>query len=320
VHRRAVNLRVKLGDGMPGRVVDHAVRRVGRSLRPDPVARAYPSWTAVRPENALDAAIAAVEPQVVVVNSIDLPAWRQVRDDLQRRGIPVALYMREETSLLHLSHSKVPPDVLLANATGHAEAAAALGYHATVIPSVVDCTSLRVESTRERVLFVNPIEMYGVDVALALAARRPDVPFAFVESWPLADEQLAELRATLAALPNVELRRFVPDPRELYRDTRILLAPYRYPGRSRVIAEAHCNGIPVLVSNGYGLAEAVGPGGLLADPDGPIDAWVDALARLWDEPAVYDEFAAAAREWSARPEMQPDTVVRALESALAAYV
>jgi glycosyltransferase involved in cell wall biosynthesis len=317
LHRRAVNLRVKFGTGHASRAVDRAARRIGARLRPDSDGRVEFAYRAVRPENALAAAMQITRPDVVVVNSIDLPAWRQVRADLQAQQVPVVLYLREETGLLHLSHSKLPPDLLFANATGHAEGAAALGHRAVVVPSIVDCSTCSVDSTRECVLFVNPVAMYGVDVALALAAARPDIPFAFVESWPLDAAALADLQARLDALPNVELRRYVPDTRALFRDVRVLLVPYRYPGRSRVIAEAQCSGIPVLASNLYGIAEAVGDGGLLADPDGPLDAWADAMSSLWDDHDNYDRLSAAALAYSRRAEMQPDAIARSVEHALA---
>lgn len=320
LHRRLVNLRVKT-QGRPGHdLVDRLTRLVGRGLRAGPPTTGARSWIAVRPENALAAAVRAIQPEIVVVNSIDLPAWRQLRADLASAGIPVALYLREENGLLHLSHSHIEPDLLLANARGHADAAAALGYEAIVVPSVVDCATCRVTSTRERVLFINPVAMYGVDIALALARARPTIPFAFVESWPLADDEFAALQSEIAALSNVELRRYRDTPQKLYGDTRVLLVPYRYPGRARVVAEAQCNGFPVLASNLYGIAEAVGEGGSLADPDGPIDAWIDALDRLWNDEAEYHRLCDAAVEHSRRADMQPDHVVGVLEDALARTV
>jgi glycosyltransferase involved in cell wall biosynthesis len=315
-HRRLVNARVKTA-GRPGNLlVDRATRLVGRRLEPGPPTENVRSWTAVRPENALPRALAAVQPEIVVVNSIDLPAWRQLRADLAERNIPVALYLREENGLLHLSHSKIPPDVLFANAEGHAAAAAKLGYDAVVVPSIIDCATCSVESTRERVLFVNPVPMYGLDIALEMARSRPEIPFAFVESWPLSDGDLHALEQQLAELPNVELRRFVDSPRALYRDARILLVPYRYPGRSRVVSEAHCSSIPVLASNLYGISEAVGGGGVLVDPDGPVSAWIDALDRMWPDGEAYDALVAAAHAASARPEIQPDSILGNFEATL----
>jgi glycosyltransferase involved in cell wall biosynthesis len=316
LHRRAVNLRVKLGPRRAAPLVDRVARFIGARLTADPNRSDAQAYCAVRPENALAGAVRVVRPDVVIVNSIDLPAWRQIRDDLRDLAIPVVLYIREETGLLHLSHSKVPPDLVFANATGHAESACELGYDAVVVPSVIDCAACAVESSRERVVFVNPTAMHGLDIALALARARADIPFAFLESWPISDTDVAALQAELRALPNTELRRFVPDPRVVYADARVLLAPYRYPGRSRVIAEAQCNGIPTLASNRYGLAEAVGAGGILADPDGQLHAWLDGLATLWDDKDAYAALSAAALEHSKRPEMQRATIAATVEKAL----
>jgi glycosyltransferase involved in cell wall biosynthesis len=161
--------------------------------------------------------------------------------------------------------------------------------------------------------------MYGVEIALELAARRPQIPFAFVESWPLADADVDALQAQLAARPNVELRRFVPTAQQLYADARVLLVPYRIPNRPRVVAEAHCNGIHVLASNLYGIAEAVGPGGVLIDLDDPIDAWVAGLDAIWTDPA-YTAFSTAAAAFSERAEFQPEAVLANVEAALASVI
>jgi glycosyltransferase involved in cell wall biosynthesis len=315
-HRRGVNLRVKLGTRRAAKTVDTIVRRIGARLRPDPVSRSYPSFLAIRPENAMPAAVARIRPEVVIVNSIDLPAWRQLRHDLEARGLPVVLYLREETGLLHLSHSKVPPDLLIANATGHVEAARDLGYDATLIPSVVDCSTCTVETTRERVLLVNPTYMYGVDVALELAARRPDIPFTFAESITLDADEYAAVEQRGEALGNVDVRRFTPSLQALYADVRILLAPYRYPGRSRVIAEAQCSGIPTLGSDRYGLAEAIGDAGIVLDPDASVDQWERGLAAMWDDHERYTQLCEQARARSVAEDRRPDAIAARLEAVL----
>jgi glycosyltransferase involved in cell wall biosynthesis len=317
IHRRAVNLRVKLANTPFAKIVDAATRRIGAAATPRTDLVGYEGHTAIRPENAMHTRIRAFRPDIVVVNSIDLPAWRQIRDDLERDAIPVVLYIREETGVLHLSHSKVIPDLVVANAEGHVDVVRALGHDAVFVPSVVDCDQCRTTTTRERVLFVNPIPMQGVDIALALARARPDIPFTFAESWSLDPATLTELRADLDSMTNVELRRYDPDAKNLYATTRLLLAPYRYAGRSRTIAEAQCSGIPSLASNRYGPREAVGPGGILCDPDGPIDAWIDALGQIWDDPVKYDQLATAAAAHSQRDELRPETIGAAFEHAIA---
>jgi glycosyltransferase involved in cell wall biosynthesis len=264
----------------------------------------------------MPAAVARRHPDVVIVNSIDLPAWRQLRQDLADRDLPVVLYVREETGLLHLSHSKVPPDVLIANASGHVAAAHELGYDATLIPSVVDCATCTVATTRERVLLVNPTYMYGVDIALELAARRPDISFTFAESITLEAAEYAAVEQRCASLGNVEVRRFTSSLQELYADVRILLAPYRYPGRSRVIAEAQCSGIPTLGSDRYGLAEAIGDAGIVLDPDGSVDDWEQGLAAMWDDDERYTQLCEQARVRSVAEDRRPEAIAARLEAVL----
>ena len=257
-----------------------------------------------------------MQPEVVVVNSVDLTTWRAIHADLEARGLPSVLYLREETGLLHLSHSGLPPDLLLSNARSHARAAKELGHEAVVVPSIVDTSRALVASTRERVVLVNPIPSYGLETALGLATARPSIPFTLVESWPLSDSDLGELEARIAALGNVELQRFTADPARVYERARILLAPYDAANRPRVVAEAQANGIPVLATDRPGLAEAVGPGGVLVGPDEPLEKWIDALDRLWGDADDYERFVVLARDHAAREEMRPDTVVERFEAEL----
>jgi glycosyltransferase involved in cell wall biosynthesis len=105
----------------------------------------------------------------------------------------------------------------------------------------------------------------------------------------------------------------VPDPRRVYEQARVVLVPYRHPGRPRVVAEAHASGIPVIGSDGDGTAEAVGPAGIVVPLDDPLESWVAALAALWDDADRYAAAVTVAREWAARPEMDPEVVVAAFE-------
>ena len=316
LHRRCMNLRVKVSDTPFANIVDSITRSIGSRVSLRSEATNYESHTAIRPENALARRIREFRPDVVVVNSVDLPVWRQIHYDLANLRLPAVLYIREESGLLHLSHSGILPDLIVANAQGHVDAADALGHAAILVPSVVDCSACQTNSTREAVLFVNPIYEQGVDIALALAKARPDIPFIFAESWTLDTDAIDALQNAIADLPNVEFRRYRPDAHDLYATVAILLAPYRYPGRSRTIAEAQCNAIPILASDRYGPREAVGPGGILCDPDGSIDRWVDALGLLWDDDEQYKTFSDLAIAHSKRIEMQPATIMTTFETAL----
>jgi glycosyl transferase family 1 len=316
LHKRTVNLAVKLGSSPLARVPETAAGWICRRPHPVPGTGDVQTWESPIPSSAFPAVEAQFRPDVVVASSIDRMDWRSIRGRLRAHGTPSVLYVREQNSFGHLTVSEAPPDRLVTNAAVHTEHAAELGYDAVTVPSVVSVDDCLVTSTREKVLLVNPTPLYGVDVAMDLAAARPDVAFALAESSALGGAEVDALTARLAGLPNVELRRFSPDPRALYRDARVLLAPYRSNGRPRVVLEAQANGIPVLASDLPALREAVGPGGLVVDVDAPVAEWAGALSRLVDDPARYETFVAAAREHSRRAEVDPEAITDRFEAVL----
>jgi hypothetical protein len=172
-----------------------------------------------------------------------------------------------------------------------------------VIPCIVDPNECKVESTRE------------VDLAWAIAKKSSGLKFVFQESWQLKKEHRREIIRRAQALGNVELRSVTDRPSEIYRDARVLLAPYG-PERPRVVDEAQANGIPVVASDVPGLDESVGIGGVLLDPSGNINEWVSVLKRLHTDNVYYEELVSAAIRHSKRLEMQPDYLTELFEREL----
>ncbi|MFO1055842.1 MAG: glycosyltransferase [Dongiaceae bacterium] len=192
-----------------------------------------------------------------------------------------------------------------------------IGHRPLTVPPLIDRERYRTEPEGRCVTFVNPLPAKGLEIALGLAAARPDIPFELVESWPLRPAEEARLAAALAALPNVVLTRRVADMRPVYRRSRLLLAPSRWiESWGRVASEAQVSGLPVLASRSGGLPEAVGPGGILLPPEAPLADWLAALARLWDDEGAYRRLAAAARRHAARPGIQPARVLADLVAAI----
>lgn len=321
LHKRAVNLVTKLGSSPLAPRVDRIASMIGRTPTRDRGSVTYEVWESVVIENSLRTVMRSFGPDVVVASSLGRVAWKRIRLILQSLGIPSVLYIREENALGHLSISHAPPDLLLTNAHTYADRAAQLGTPAVMIPSVVTVDRYLVTSTRERVLFVNPVPSYGLETALDLAAARPDVLFAFVEWWKLEDEERAALNERLAAkLPNVLLRPATDDPGTVYADARVLLAPFLLDGRPRVILEAQANGIPVLARDLPALRETVGSGGRLVRSDASIEEWATALGAIIDDPDRYREACDAARAYAQREEVDPGVIVTRFERALADLV
>ncbi len=163
------------------------------------------------------------------------------------------------------------------------------------------------------VTMVNPCRVKGIAIFLALADAFPHVPFAAVPTWGTTEED----RADLAARANVTLLSPVDRIDDLLAQTRLLLAPSLWAeARSRIILEAMLRGVPVMASNVGGIPEAkMGVPYLL--PVNPIaryetrldtqmvpiaevppqdtGPWKQALGRLIQDRAHYDEVAQASR-------------------------
>ena len=160
-----------------------------------------------------------------------------------------------------------------------------------MLPPLVTPALYRVQSERRSVVFVNPHPVKGVEIAFALARRRPDIPFEFVESWELAAVSRRALLKEAARLPNVHLRKWGLDMKPVYLVAKLILAPSRWEeGWGRVVSEAQVSGIPALASRRGGLPEAVGPGGILVDPDAELTEWEqgagDAVGQLLGLPVA----------------------------------
>jgi glycosyltransferase involved in cell wall biosynthesis len=82
-----------------------------------------------------------------------------------------------------------------------------------------------------------------------------------------------------------------------------------------VASEAHFSGIPVIGSDVGGLPEAIGPGGIVIDRDQPVEAWIEALKRLWRDEKLYSVKSQAARVHSQRAQLDVNCQVDALEAA-----
>ena len=177
-----------------------------------------------------------------------------------------------------------------------------------VVHPIINADLYRVtKRTQDFVTFINPHPNKGLETALETAALCPDIPFLFVEGWPLDKEEKQALLQRLEKIPNI---RFLPsqqDIRSVYAQTKILFAPSRWQEAfGRVAAEAQVNGIPVVASDRGGLPEAVGPGGFLLLAEAPAEDWAEKIRELWTDQTLYDDLSAKALAHAARKEMDPD--------------
>jgi glycosyltransferase involved in cell wall biosynthesis len=234
---------------------------------------------------------------------------------LEARGVPVLFYLHNVDiddlggDPRALSHAR-----FIANSRFTAERyRSVFGIDSAVIPPLVRAEDYRTRRGRANVTMINPHPVKGQEVMLKVARACPDIPFHLVESWPLHSEEAESLVRAIARLPNVRFTRRTSDMKSIYGAAKFLLAPsICEEAWGRVATEAHFSGIPVIASDRGGLPESVGPGGVLLDPEGGIEPWIDAVRKMWTDKAFYERMSEAALAYSRRPEIQPEHLAAAL--------
>ena len=161
----------------------------------------------VAPENAFPDLAVSFQPDIVVGSSIQRPAWRQIKTACQDLGIPAVLYLREKTALQHLEPIYAGHAAVIANSRSLQNDARTLyNVEASFIPSIVDLSESQVNSTRERVLLVNPRVEHGVDIIDELAEAFRTVEFVLQESWKLDQAEKRHVERLLSRHSNVIFR------------------------------------------------------------------------------------------------------------------
>jgi glycosyltransferase involved in cell wall biosynthesis len=276
----------------------------------------YPVFRCNQPAHAVRMVVESFRPSVVV-----LQAGRPLAlvDHFTSLGVPCAIYLRD-AAFDDLGGPVIERDGVRYVATSRYLArrfAEAFGIHSPSIPPIVRPERYRVESSRKSVTFVCPFPAKGVEIALALASRRTDIPFVFVESWQMHPARRAILNARIRGRSNVIHHRAIDDIRNVYRETRIVLMPSRVAeGWGRVVSEVQLSGIPVLGSRIGGLPESIGPGGILVDLDAGVDRWEQGLTQMWDDSGEYEQLAERARLHADRAEFAPAAIVDRLLAVL----
>ena len=215
----------------------------------------------------------------------------------------------------------------------------ALGLDCTVLPNLIDLGSRPGRGRDPRyVTFVNPSYEKGVYAFARIAdelGRAPARHPAPGRRGPGTEGTLVDCGIDLRPHGNVFLMAHTPT-RAFWGVTRVCLMPSLWWENQPLVAvEAMVNGIPVIGSDRGGLPETLGaPGSCCRLPDRftpltrelptpeEVAPWVEAIIRLWDDPAWYAEQSrralAESRRWS--PEVLEPQYVRFFEDVRRAPV
>jgi len=166
---------------------------------------------------------------------------------------------------------------------------------------------------RGSVLMINPCEVKGIGIFLALAQRFPDVSFTALAGWGTTTHD----RDAMAAVRNVTVLDSVPDIEDVLSHATLLLMPSLWvEGFGLIAMEAMLRGLPVIASDSGGLVEAKQGTGFVI-PVRPIEKyeavfdenhmpkavgaeqdvtpWVGALQTLLSDEAAYQGEAERSR-------------------------
>lgn len=176
----------------------------------------------------------------------------------------------------------------------------------TVIPPPVFVEDYEVAREGDAVVLVNLSEAKGAKVFWELARSEPHRRFIGVlgaYGEQIVPETIPE---------NVEVWENRADPRDFYREARVILMPSSYESWGRVPVEAAASGIPTIAHPTPGLGESMGPAAIFCSRYCPTDWWY-ALHQL-DDPEFY-----AARSQMARMRaeyLNPQANLESLEREL----
>ena len=165
-----------------------------------------------------------------------------------------------------------------------------------VIYPFIDVEEYRVERRGEKILHVNPSLHKGIDVTYEVAQRMPDEEF-IVAGTPTTNSE--EMAANIGDLPNVDMRGYVDDMRDVYRESKLVIMPSKAETFGRVPIEAGISGIPTVGSDTGGLPEAVGSDDLVVEGFDP-EQYVEGIRTIERDHERYGNVAREnAREKSA---------------------
>jgi glycosyltransferase involved in cell wall biosynthesis len=184
---------------------------------------------------------------------------------------------------------------------------------------------------------LNPSNIKGISIFMALARRLPSYEFAAAPAWATTRADLEELERQ----PNVTVLRPNEDVNELLETARLLLIPSLWwEALGLTTIHAMLLGMPVVASDSGGLPEAklgvdyvlpvhqvteyrdeLDDAGIpiveVPSQDDVIDTWVETVSRLMEDSDHYKEIAAASRTAAAAyaRRAQPEALIPIVEAA-----
>ncbi len=148
----------------------------------------YPTYRRWSVLSSLPELVEEIRPDVAIIQPADQIPLAQ---ELTRLSVPTIVYLRDvEWPELKGDPRDLPRSVFVANSRYTAQRfREEFSLDSQVIRPLFRSENYRTDRGGENITFINPHPFKGSDIAIRLVAECPDIPFRFVQSWGLPQEQ-----------------------------------------------------------------------------------------------------------------------------------
>jgi len=277
--------------------------------------RVYRGWDAAE---GISEVVKNYQPDVAIILA---GAPVTLSNEFIRHGIKTVVYLMDVEFDVHGGDYK--PDPLL-YFLSNSQFTADTFYEqfkikSDVVQPLVRTDNYITEGKGEKVVFICPDPVKGVELAFKLAEANNNISFLFVESWPIPKEVKPNFLKRAEKSGNIEWLEKQSNMKKVYQQAKILLVPsICCETWGRVVTESQASGIPTLASNRGGLPESVGFGGVVLEPENNFLEWNEQLLNLYFDNAIYEEYSKKAIEHAQREQIQPKRLLNKLISFIRA--
>jgi glycosyltransferase involved in cell wall biosynthesis len=157
-----------------------------------------------------------------------------------------------------------------------------IGVKAHTLPVPIQLENYACKIKKKYISVVNLSQKKGIDIAIEVAEALPHLPFLFCASSTNSNAETNSLAQVCESIPNIKFISEVKDIKEIYAQTKVILAPYQWGSSTRILTEAQASGIPSVASTESGLIETVADAGIIVEKNAPIDDWAKRVLSVYE--------------------------------------
>ena len=157
-----------------------------------------------------------------------------------------------------------------------------IGVKAHPLPVPIQLKNYACDVNKKYVSVVSLSQKKGVNIAIEVAKALPHIPFLFCEAAADHKAETDSVAQVCESIPNIKFISKVKDIKEIYAQTKVVLAPYQWGSSARILTEAQASGIPSVSSTESGLIETVADAGVIVEKNATTAYWAKQVLYLYE--------------------------------------